>query len=623
MNHDASVTPGGDHLSVDTKPTAATSEAANAASENRRWWLRLLIQPVMFFAVGILLLISLGMMQRLGVLTTTQRGPQRTDNSVSATRYVCPMMCTPPLSEPGRCPVCGMELVPMPTGSLDVDPQAVHISPVARRLANIQTATVVAADHLTRPIQAVGELNYDETRLKTISAYVDGRLEQLYADYTGVQVNKGDSLAYLYSPTLYSAQVEYLLARRNQGDATPRPGDRVSQANQQMYESARQRLAELGMTSAQIKELDDNGVASSRLNLIAPMQGTVIELQATEGAYVKEGQPIYRLADLSTLWLMLKLFPEDAAVVKYGQKVAAVAQSLPDQTLDGRVAFVAPDVEPNTRTVAVRVIIVNAENRLRVGDLVRATIEVPIDADINHLTYDPELASKWISPRHPQIVSDQPGKCPLCGIDLVPAKEYGFTGEADQSSAALVVPREAVLMAGTRSVVYVETVPGRFELRSVEVGPEIEDRIVIRRGLQAGEQVATRGNFLIDSQMQLAGKPSLIDASKFDQHAGNSSEVQAWQKQLSAADRALAERQRTCPVSGALLGSMGVPIRVDVRATPVFICCEACRSRLLADPAKYLEKFNDATPASDNEAKSRDIDIDGDHRNATSSESTQ
>jgi Cu(I)/Ag(I) efflux system membrane fusion protein len=415
-------------------------------------------------------------------------------------------------------------------------------------------------------------------------------LERLYADYDGVVVAKVDHLALVYSPQLYSAQIELLLAKRAHQEGQSSTLQRVVQSNHQMYLSAKQRLIELGMTETQIEQLESDDEASSRMHLCAPISGTVIEKLAVEGEYVKEGQAIYRLADLSTVWLMLELFPEDAAIVRYGQKVEAEVRSFPGTKFTGRVAFVDPNVDPQTRTVGVRVVIENEGGLLRVGDYAKATIDVPIGNQREALVFDPELANKWISPRHPHIVSDSPGTCPLCGIDLVPAAQFGFTDSADANSIATVVPRDAVLMAGSHSVLYVETQPGRFEIRRVVLGPELGDRIVIRRGVEAGEQVATRGNFLIDSQMQLAGNPSLIDPYKTEltPESEPSPKVIAALAPLSPDDRRQAESQRICPVANVPLGSMGIPIKVEVQGTSIFICCEACRKSLLKEPDKYL-----------------------------------
>src|SRR5690606_23723888 len=206
------------------------------------------------------------------------------------------------------------------------------------------------------------------------------------------------------------------------------------------------------------------------------------------------------------------LFPEDASRMRFGQRVEATVQSLPGETFIGRVAFIDPTVDTATRTVSVRVELANEPRRLRPGDYAEARITLPIGPQGQ--IFDADLAGKWISPMHPQIIRDEPGKCPICGMDLVSTSEYGFADKEVPEPVSLYVPRSAVLLAGGNSVVYVETEPGRFELRPVTLGPILRDKIVVLDGLKEGEHVATAGNFLIDSQMQLAGKPSLIDPTK-------------------------------------------------------------------------------------------------------------
>jgi Cu(I)/Ag(I) efflux system membrane fusion protein len=583
----------------DAPPTVAPNRSS-ARQERLRWWLKLAVQPALFLAAGALLLGGLGLAQRFGWISTGpgQGQTQEPTEASEDTRYICPMMCTPPQTEPGRCPVCAMELVPASSSASGGGERSIEIDPVARRIANIRTAEVESMQ-LTRQIRAMGDLSFDEGTMKTLSAYVDGRLERLYADYTGVVVKQGDRLALIYSPRLYSGQVEYLLARKAEAQAHSSTLERVLQSRQDLLASARQRLVELGMSEAQIVDLEQAGEANSRLHLIAPISGTVVEKHAVEGQYIKEGEPIYRLADLSTVWLMLQLFPEDAAAVRYGQKVEAEVQSAPGRTFTGRVAFIDPLVDPQTRTVGVRVVIPNPQGLLRVGDYANATIAVPVSShgDAADAIYDEQLANKWISPRHPHVVESSPGQCRVCGVDLVPAADFGFTDTPGVSDKALVVPRSAVLMAGGNSVVYVETDPGRFEIRRVTLGPRCGEQIAIVNGVKEGESVAIEGNFLIDSQMQLVGNPSLIDPTKLQSKTGREKEDAESAKRLAAlaslsdADRLLAEEQAICPVAKMPLGSMGVPIKVDVHGRAVFICCEGCRKSLLAEPDKYLAKL--------------------------------
>lgn len=570
--------------------------------ESRRWWIKLIAQPMLLLlcvAAGIALL---GFAQRVGWISAggSHAGGSGGGAVAAAVDYICPMMCTPPQKEPGRCPVCAMELVPASTGG-GGDERSIFVDAASRRVAHIQTASVKSRP-LTHDIHTVGRLTYDEGTLRTIAAWVPGRLERLYADYTGVVVTKNDHLALVYSPDLYSGQVELLVAKNARQSGSSNNRSRLTLLDSDLYENSRQRLLELGMTEQQIDQVEKDGKANSRMHLCAPISGTVIEKLATEGEYVKEGQPIYKLADLSTVWLMLELFPEDAASIRYGQKVEAEVQSLPGRMFSGRVAFMNPHVDEETRTVGVRVVIPNPDGVLRIGDFANASISVPVasahfaKAGSPPKIYDSELADKWISPRHPHIVTTGPGKCPVCAVDLVPAADFGFASVPQISDEVLTVPRNAVLMAGKHSVVYVETEPGRFEIRTVVLGPGIDDEIVVMEGVAVDEHVAISGNFLIDSQMQLAGNPSLIDPTRAMPKSDNvlSPEAIAALEGLSANDRKLAEEQRICPVAGFALGSMGVPPKVEVDGKIVFLCCEGCRAGLLADPQKYFAILEEA-----------------------------
>lgn len=496
-------------------PAPQSSAAKPAATEpnfsGRGWLARAGLQAAIILCVAAILLIMTGAAQRSGWITsgtpgasTESRGAS-TGAGESGKRYICPMMCTPPSSEPGRCPVCAMELVEASSGG-GGDGKSVTIDAAARRLVGIRTTTSQKGPVL-RTIRTIGSIAYDESRLATISAYVDGRLEKMFADYVGVPVSAGDDLALLYSPKLYSAQTEYVTSLED--ESLGRLGGRD---NASLSEMARESLGELGMTDAQIETLRRTRTPQSRIRITSPRNGTVIEKAVVEGDYVKTGQKIYKVADLTSVWLMLDLFPDDAAAIRFGQQVEAEIRSLPGEVFVGRVAFIDPMVSPQTRTVRVRVEMTNLDGKLRPGDYATARISIP--AMPSDLTYDPDLAGKYISPMHPQVIRNEPGKCPLCGMDLIPTRQLGFASEPLPEQEVVTVPRNTVLMAGGNSVLYVETEPGRFEVRRVSVGTMTDSEAVIVAGLAAGETVATDGNFLIDSQMQLAGNPSLLDPSK-------------------------------------------------------------------------------------------------------------
>ncbi len=497
--------------------TAATSSAATVESRLSGWaWLiRFAVKSTAIMAMAALLLFMIGVAQRTEWITAggfSSAASETTEDAASGDenkRYICPMMCTPPSTEPGRCPVCAMELVEA-TGGGSGDGISVTIEASARRLVGIQTAMSKMGE-MTRTIRTIGSIDFDESRLSTISAYIDGRLEKLYADYVGVEVTEGEDLALIYSPQLYSSQTEFVTSLESSTSS------RFSVGDSDLREMARENLSELGMTKDQIESLSKTRKPESRIRIKSPQSGTVIEKSAVEGDYVKTGQKLFRIADLTSVWMMLDLFPDDATNVRFGQQVEAEIQSIPGEVFTGRVAFIDPTVNKKTRTVRVRVEVMNFDGKLRPGDYATARITVP--AVSMDSVYDPALAGKYISPMHPQVIREEPGKCPLCGRDLVPTSQIGYATEPQPEQRVVTVPRDSVLLTGDDGVIYVETEPGRFEIRRVSVGSMNDTDAVILEGLAAGETVATGGNFLIDSQMQLAGNPSLMDPSKAPSHA--------------------------------------------------------------------------------------------------------
>ena len=561
MNQDEPIKPAeanaGDQVSnvdagalTDSERTEAVVDETSAIAEAQprvpqsvggmKWLMRTGVQAATVVVVAGLVFFLLGVAQRTKWLTADGFSGDKGEAVPEAgggedKRYICPMMCTPPSTEPGRCPVCAMELVEATGGGVG-DGISVTIEASARRLVGIQTAMSKMGE-VNRTIRTIGSIDFDESQLSTISAYIDGRLEKMYANYAGVKVNEGDDLALIYSPQLYTAQTEFITSMNSDGKIGP-----FQIAGGDLNKMARENLAELGMTQDQIEQLAKSGKPMSRIRIKSPQSGTVIEKSAVEGDYVKTGHKLYRVADLSSVWLMLDLFPDDASAVRFGQQVEAEIQSMPGEVFTGRVAFIDPTVNATTRTVRVRVEIMNFDGKLRPGDYATARVTVPaIPMD---QVYDPALANKYISPMHPQVIRDEPGKCPLCDMDLVPTSQLGFAADPLPMQQVVTVPRDAVLLAGENSVIYVETEPGRFEIRRVTVGPMNRKEAVIVEGLSAGETVATGGNFLIDSQMQLAGNPSLIDPMKSQPKLDDapSPEVIAALSKLSDEDRTLAER---------------------------------------------------------------------------------
>jgi Cu(I)/Ag(I) efflux system membrane fusion protein len=228
--------------------------------------------------------------------------------------------------------------------------------------------------------------------------------------------------------------------------------------------------------------------------------------------YVSTGTRIYTIADLTRLWVLLEAYESDLSWLKYGQHISFTSPSFPGEQFEAVISFIDPVVNPKTRTVDIRAIVDNKDQRLKPEMFVSATVESRLDSEGNVIA--PELAGKWISPMHPEIVKDAPGKCDICGMDLVPARTFGYTaGGETTGKAPLLIPASAPLITGKRAVVYVQ-VPSDdgfvFEGREVILGPRAQDYYVVKEGLEEGEQVVTNGAFKIDSELQIQAKPSMM-----------------------------------------------------------------------------------------------------------------
>lgn len=499
---------------------------------------------------------------------TAPRGARESGASTAASQppaeakaevWTCPMHPEVRQPRPGSCPKCGMDLV---LQTDDTGPRQLAMSPDAVKLAGIQTAPVERR-FVTMPVRIVGKVEYDETRVRTIAARVAGRLDRLYVDYTGISVKEGDHLVWLYSPELLEAQQELLEAKKRLHATKEEPSEFLADSNRRGYQSAREKLLLWGLSLEQVDEIEARGTAEDHMMIRSPSSGVVVHKDLTEGDYVKEGTPIYRIADLSHLWVRLDAYEQDLPWLRYGQTVTVQTEAYPGRVFEGWISFLDPVVSETTRTVKVRVNIANADGLLKPGMFVRGVVQSRLGDE--GAVVEPRLAGKWISPMHPEIVKDGPGTCDVCGMDLVPAAELGFVDE-EILEKPLVVPVTAVLVAGTRGVVYVE-VPGEkptFEGREVILGPRAGDFYIVRAGLSEKDRVVVNGAFRIDSSMQIRAKRSMMTlAGDADTYTGPSTAVLraslepvydaylGMQKALSA-DDADAARQSSGELGAAL-----------------------------------------------------------------------
>jgi Cu(I)/Ag(I) efflux system membrane fusion protein len=404
--------------------------------------------------------------------------------------------------KPGKCPICFMDLVPVESSAEEeLGPRQLKLTPTAMKLAEVQTAPVERR-FAANEIRMKGKVVYDETQLRNITARVPGRIDRMYVDYTGIQVRKGDHLVSLYSPELITAQQELLQSLKSY---------KKFGSGRSLAAAARDKLGLWGLTKEQIKEIEKRGKPTDHLTIYSPMNGIVVQKHAVEGMYVNTGTPFYTIADLSRVWVKLDAYESDLSWIRYGQSVVFESEAYPGEIFNGRIAFIDPVLNAKTRTVKVRLNVPNPEYKLKPEMFVRAVVRSKLS--MSGKVMDPELAGKWISPMHPEIVKDGPGTCDVCGMPLVKAEDLGFiaVSTADQE-APLVVPASAPLITGKRAVVYIAVAgkEGVFEGREIVLGPRAGDYYLVKEGLQKGDKVVVNGAFKIDSDLQIQAKPSMM-----------------------------------------------------------------------------------------------------------------
>ncbi len=484
---------------------------------------------VLIIIVSLIIGISSGLFMIKGCGTETINLSQKAgkESTESILFWTCSMHPQIKQNGPGRCPICSMELIPMKEDAGGGDKASLTLGERARQLASVKTTPAVLKN-LTKSIYTVGKINYDESKISHVTSWVDGRIDKLYVNFTGTIVQKGEHLVYIYSPELVSTQNEYLIAYR--GTKTLRESSILETVagSVSLLGNTRDRLLLWGITEDQIKKLEETQKVQSHLTIYAPNSGTVIDKNIFEGMYVKTGDRLFTIADLSRVWLYLDIYEYDIPWIRYGQEVGVTTESFPGEVFRGTVVFIDPFLDEETRTVRVRVNMDNREGKLKPGMFANVVIKSKFGSE--GIIFDSDITGKYMCPMHPDIISDEPGDCPECGMDLErvgSGRQNGFGLKIEDTKSSiqnregvLAVPHSAVLYTGLRNLVYVEVEEGNYMPREVKLGPKADEYYYVMSGLKLGERVVTSGNFLIDSQMQLLGKPSLLfpEGSEFKEN---------------------------------------------------------------------------------------------------------
>jgi Cu(I)/Ag(I) efflux system membrane fusion protein len=369
--------------------------------------------------------------------------------TVKSTIWTCAMHPQIRMTHPGKCPICGMELIPLAKGATtNPDSSALYMTRESAQLANVLTS-VVKKQKPVKEVRLYGKVQADERSFQSQVAHIPGRIERLAVNFTGDHVSKGQVLADIYSPELITAQQELLETVKT----------KVLQP--ELYEASKEKLRQWKLSDQQIAQIEKSGVIQNNFEVLSNTSGTVTARRVNAGDHVSLGTVLYDIADLSRVWIMFDAYESDLQFLHTGENLSFTLQAFPGTNFTGKIAFIDPVIDPVTRVAKVRVETGNQAGKLK-----------------------PEMFATGI------ISSDM--------------TSYGNK---------IVIPKSAVLWTGKRSVVYVKQPGSdlAFKMREVELGPMLGESYVIMNGLEEGEEVVTRGTFSVDAAAQLEGKPSMMN----------------------------------------------------------------------------------------------------------------
>jgi Cu(I)/Ag(I) efflux system membrane fusion protein len=370
---------------------------------------------------------------------------------IQSTIWTCSMHPQIRMEKPGKCPICGMDLIPLVKGGgMSIDKDAIQLTKEAAKLASVLT-TVVSRQNPVKEIRLYGKIQADERLLQSQVAHVAGRLENLSVNFTGESVVKGEVLAQIYSPELITAQQELLEAFK------------TKDTQKDIYNAAKERLSLWKLTDNQISEIESNGKVMNRIDVVSNTNGIVTSRRVNSGDYVSQGTVLFEIADLSKVWALFDAYESDLQFLKNGEKVTFTLEAYPGNKFNGSIAFIDPVLDPSTRIAKVRVEASNQTGKLK-----------------------PEMFATGI-----------------------------VQSSLSELNNTIIIPKSAVLWTGKRSVVYIKEPGSSepvFKMHQIELGPELGHSYVVTNGLDEGEEIVTSGAFSVDAAAQLEGKPSMMNS---------------------------------------------------------------------------------------------------------------
>lgn len=403
------------------------------------------------YAVILLVGLLLGWLIFGGSATHEHNGePAPTEEA--AVIWTCSMHPQIKMDKPGKCPLCGMDLIPLKSsdsGDDAIDDDAIQMSKEAVALANIQT-TKVGRDAAIKDIQLYGTIQVDERLQQSQTSHVNGRIEKLYLNFTGESVKQGQLIASIYSPDLLNAQQELLEAQK------------LTNFQPLLLDAAKEKLRFWKMSDTQINKILATGKVSPYVSITANTSGIVTAKNVNQGDYITPGSVLYTISNMTKLWAIFEAYEGDLPFLKEGDLLEYTLQSVPGKVYKGKISFINPIIDATSRTAKIRVETDNKDQVLKPEMYATATIKAPIQ----------------------------------------------------EHNTQLIIPKSAVLWTGKRSVVYIKqphTNTPAFKMREIVLGPSLGDNYVVLSGLEDGEELVTRGVFTVDSSAQLEGKPSMMN----------------------------------------------------------------------------------------------------------------
>lgn len=367
----------------------------------------------------------------------------------SVEMWTCAMHPQIMQSEPGTCPICGMDLISAESQDDGLALGQFKMTKNAMALADIRTTKVGWGASGDNTLKLSGTIEKNEKAVATQASYFDGRIEKLFVNFEGEEVKKGQQLATIYAPELASAQQELITAAN------------LKESQPALYQAVRNKLRLWKLSEKQIGQIEESGQVRDNFPIYAHVSGTVSEINVEAGDYVKKGSPLFKIADLGTVWAVFDAYENQVSLLREGQNINVVTKSYPDKTFPAKISFIDPVLNSSTRTIAIRAVLQNPNGQLKPGMFV--------------------------------------------------AGSFGLTSKMKDDT--IVIPESAVLWTGERSVVYIRTDPKdpTFEMRKIVLGDRINDGYVVLSGLENGDEIVTNGTFTVDAAAQLRGKRSMMN----------------------------------------------------------------------------------------------------------------